>query len=234
MGKSCLASDKVRWRTDEKLGGVENDARAPFPMLLAIQFLMMYLVAFLSALLVDTIPVFAPPAWTILTFLIIKFSLNPWAVLLLGAVGSTIGRWILTLYIPKLAKNVLSCQEIDNMRFIGNKIGGRFWPSFTFVLIYSLTPLSTTALFTAAALVAIRSLYILPAFFLGKLGSDAVMIFTGTSAVDASRTFLDGTINWQSAVGASLSLALVLGIMFVDWMELLQNKKLRLHFRILA
>jgi hypothetical protein len=101
-------------------------------------------------------------------------------------------------------------------------------------LIYSLTPLSTTALFTAAALVSIRSLYILPAFFLGKLGSDAVMIFMGISAVDASSNFLDGTISWQSAVGASLSLALVFGIMIVDWMELLQNRRLRLHFRILA
>jgi hypothetical protein len=195
---------------------------------------MMYLVAFLSALVVDTIPVFAPPAWIILTFLIIKFSLNPWAVLLLGAFGSTIGRWILSLYMPKLADRLLSRREIKNMRFIGNRIGGRFWPSFTFVLIYSLTPLSTTALITAAALVKIRSLYILPAFFLGKLGSDAVMIFMGTSAVDASSNFLDGTISWQSAVGASLSLALVLGIMIVDWMELLQNGRLRFHFRILA
>src|SRR4051812_37178503 len=126
---------------------------------------MMYFVAFISALIVDTIPVFAPPAWIVLTFLILKFRLNPWIVLVLGAVGSTLGRWILSLYIPKVADKILSRRENENVRYIGKKIGKRFWPSFTFVLIYSLTPLSTTALFTAASLAGIRMLYILPPFF---------------------------------------------------------------------
>lgn len=87
---------------------------------------MMYVVAFFSALLVDTIPVFAPPAWTILVFLIIKFKLNPWIVLILGALGSTTGRWILSLYIPKVAHKILSHRENENVRYIGKKIGHRF------------------------------------------------------------------------------------------------------------
>jgi hypothetical protein len=37
-----------------------------------------YLLVFLAALAVDTIPVFAPPAWIVLVFLVIKFQLNPW------------------------------------------------------------------------------------------------------------------------------------------------------------
>jgi hypothetical protein len=36
-----------------------------------------YLVVFVAALAVDTIPVFAPPAWILLVILLVKFHLNP-------------------------------------------------------------------------------------------------------------------------------------------------------------
>ncbi|PYJ07821.1 MAG: hypothetical protein DMF06_14545 [Verrucomicrobia bacterium] len=55
-----------------------------------------YLLVFLAALAVDTIPVFAPPAWILLVFLLVKFHLNPWAVVVVGVTGSTIGRYLLT------------------------------------------------------------------------------------------------------------------------------------------
>ncbi len=194
----------------------------------------MYLVAFLSALIVDTIPVFAPPAWTILVFLIIEFKLNPWPVVALGAVGSTIGRWILSMYIPKVAGKILSRRENENVRYVGGRIGKRFWPSFIFVLIYSLTPLSTTALFTAAGIARIKMLHVLPAFFIGKFASDAVMVFSGKFAVEESKQILHGQFSWHSVVVALVSLVLILAIMFIDWKQLLENKKLRFHFKIWA
>jgi multidrug efflux pump len=46
----------------------------------------LYLAAFAAALLVDTIPVFAPPAWIILAFMIISWKLNPWGIIAAGAV----------------------------------------------------------------------------------------------------------------------------------------------------
>jgi hypothetical protein len=52
----------------------------------------MYLLVFLAALTVDTIPVFAPPAWIILVVLLLKFRLNPWVVVIVGDTGSTLGR----------------------------------------------------------------------------------------------------------------------------------------------
>jgi len=43
-----------------------------------------YLLVFLAALIVDTIPVFAPPAWTVLVLLLLTFNLNPWLVVIIG------------------------------------------------------------------------------------------------------------------------------------------------------
>ena len=42
---------------------------------------MWYLAVFLSAFAVDSIPLFAPPAWTVAVFLLVKFRLQPLIVL---------------------------------------------------------------------------------------------------------------------------------------------------------
>lgn len=102
------------------------------------------------------------------------------------------------------------------------------------MLIYSLTPLSTTALFTAAALSEVPMIYILPAFVLGKFGSDAVMIFSGKLAKEKSAELFKGQFSWPSLLVAAVSLLFLMAIMFIDWKELLQHKKVRFRFKIWA
>jgi hypothetical protein len=45
-----------------------------------------YLLVFFAALAVDTIPVFAPPAWILLVVLLVKFKLNPWLTVIIGVI----------------------------------------------------------------------------------------------------------------------------------------------------
>src|SRR4026207_1682346 len=113
---------------------------------------LLYLAAFAAALPVAAVPVFAPPAWTILAFIIVKWNPNPWAIIGAGAIGSVIGRYILTLYMPRLSARIFRRWENDNLSFLGKRLGGRFWQANTFVMLYAISPLSTTALFTAAGL----------------------------------------------------------------------------------
>src|SRR3954466_1814975 len=101
--------------------------------------LVVYVAAFAAALLVDTIPVFAPPAWTILAFIIVKWKLNPWGIIAAGAVGSVIGRYILTLYMPHVSAKIFRPKENDNISFLGKKLGGRFWHANVFVMLYAIS-----------------------------------------------------------------------------------------------
>src|SRR4051794_9939819 len=110
-----------------------------------------YMLVFFAALAVDTIPIVAPPAWTLLVLLLIAFHLNPSIVVVIGVVGSTLGRYILTLYIPKISARLVNRREDENLRFIGGKLRDAGWSTTLFVFLYTLTPLSTTALFTAVA-----------------------------------------------------------------------------------
>ena len=72
---------------------------------------------------------FAPPAWTILAFMIIKWNLNPWGIIATGALGSVIGRYILTLYMPHVSTKIFRRSEDAHISFLGLLMGNRSSPS---------------------------------------------------------------------------------------------------------
>jgi len=193
-----------------------------------------YVLVFFAALAVDTIPIFAPPAWILLIVLLVKFKLNPWLTVLIGVTGSTIGRYILTRYIPRISSRLVNRQEDANLRYIGHKIGKAKWSSAVFVFLYTLTPLSTTALFTAVAMARIkRPFHILAPFFLGRLITDGVLVFSGKYASANLRDLFHGEANWKSIVTLIAGLVVISTFLFVDWRQLLEHKKLRFRFKIL-
>jgi membrane protein YqaA with SNARE-associated domain len=192
-----------------------------------------YLGVFLASLAVDCVPFFAPPAWTVMVFFVAKFDLAPWPVAAIGAAGSTIGRFLLSRVIPVATMKVFNKKEHENIEFLGKKLGGKPRPAFIFTLLYSLTPLSTTALFTAAGIARVKPGPILVAFFIGKFISDAVMILAGKNAVTGIKDLFKGQADPKSVVFLALGLLMVAALLFVDWRELLQRKRLRLDFHVL-
>ena len=192
----------------------------------------MYGVVFLAALAVDIIPLLAPPAWTIAVFLLVRFHLNPLIVLLLCASGSTLGRYLMSLYIPRFANLFIKRRKTDDLEFLGKKLSQSLWQSWLFVFIYSVTPLSTTALFTAAGMGKVKPSHTLPPFFCGKLLSDAVMIFTGFYAANNFKHLVNGVYSPKAIVTLALGFMVIAGFLFLDWRALLQRKKLTFNFKI--
>jgi membrane protein YqaA with SNARE-associated domain len=192
----------------------------------------LYLAAFVSALLVDTVPVFAPPAWMVLAFIIVKWKPNPWGIIAAGAIGSVIGRYILTIYMPRVSARIFRRWEHANLSFLGKKLGGRFWHANTFVMLYAISPLSTTALFTAAGMAHVNPWNILPGFAIGKFVGDAWVLLTVKVTADEAVDLLHGKASWQTALTAAAGLLLISGVLFIDWRELFGRKKLRLNFAI--
>ena len=90
---------------------------------------MLYVAAFAAALLVDTIPVFAPPAWTILAFMIIKWNLNPWGIIATGALGSVIRPLHPDSLHAARVDEDLPPEQNANISFLGLLMGNRSSPS---------------------------------------------------------------------------------------------------------
>src|SRR5437868_9003311 len=142
----------------------------------------MYVLVFVAALVVDSIPVFAPPVWTVLVLLLLLFHLNPWVVVIIGVTGSTLGRYILSIYIPKVSSALVTRREDENLRYVGGKVTRAPFAAAVFVFLYTLTPLSTTALFTAAGVARVHPWHILAPFCRGRLFTAGVTLYTGMSA----------------------------------------------------
>ena len=187
---------------------------------------------FLAAVVTDSIPVIGPPVWTVMVFMLIKFDLNPWLVLAVGVPGSVVGRYILGLYVEKFSGKFLRPARTEDMKFAGRKLNGSLWRCWSFVLVYSLLPLSTTALFSAAGMAKIRPRLLLPPFFVGKFASDAVMLFSGRYALHSVADVVHGVFSPKGITTMLLGLVILAAFVFLDWRLLLEKKKVRLTFSV--
>lgn len=192
-----------------------------------------YFLVFICSMAVDIVPIPLPPAFTIMVLLQILFNLNIWAVVVIGVLGSVIGRYILTLYIPKLSGKIFKAAKNEDVQYLGDKLKQKGWKSQAAVLVYSLLPLPTTPLFIAAGMAKLKPYYIIPGFIIGKFISDAAAVFMGEYAVKNTQDLVHGMVNWKSIAGLILGLLLVAALLFVDWRTLLQQKKLKFKFHIL-
>ena len=191
-----------------------------------------YVLVFISSLLVDLIPFIGPPAWSVMVFFQIKFHLNIWLVLVAGVVGSAIGRYLMTLYIPLLTAKVINEKKDAELKFLGEKLSGEKWKIPLIVFIYTLIPVPTTPLFTAIAMAKIKPIVVIPPFFVGKFISDMVMVYLGKYAAENTIDMMHGLISWKTIAGLVIGLILIFSVLFIDWYSLLLKKKLKLNFSI--
>jgi membrane protein DedA with SNARE-associated domain len=191
-----------------------------------------YVYVFIAAFIVDSVPFFGPPAWTVMVFFQMRYHLNIWWVLIVGVTGSALGRYLLSKYIPYLSAKMIKKQKNEDIEFIGQKLGNNSWRIQLFVLLYTLVPLPSTPLFTAAGMAHIKARHIIPAFFVGKFISDMVMVLTGDYAVKNAKALTEGFLTWKTISGTAIGIILVFVFLFIDWRVLLQQKKFRLNFHI--
>lgn len=193
---------------------------------------LIYFFVFMASFLVDVIPFVGPPAWTVMVFFQIKFELNIWVVLLFGVTGSAIGRYYYSVYIRWLSHRYIKEEKNHDMHFLGSKLSDKGWKVQLFVLVYTLIPVPTTPLFTAAGVAGIRPLHIMPAFFVGKFISDALMVITGDYVAANISSLAEGMLNWQSLLGTAAGLIIISMFFFINWQKLLIEKKLQISFHI--
>ncbi len=191
-----------------------------------------YIVVFLGSLLFDVVPIPFPPAFTIMIFLQIKYDLNIWLVIVIGVMGSILGRYILTLYIPFIAGRIFKESKNEDVQFLGEKMKEKGWKSQMAIIAYSLLPLPTTPLFLAGGMAKIKPLYIIPAFFVGKFTSDTIVVNLGKYTSENAQNIIDGILSWKTITSLLIGLIFLFFVLFIDWRSLIQKNKFQLNFRI--
>lgn len=191
-----------------------------------------YLLVFAGALLFDIVPFPFLPAFTIMLFLQIVFQLDVWSVIVVGLVGSVLGRYILILYVPLIANKYLKLSKNRDIQFIGDKMNENKWKGQMVILAYSLLPLPTTPLFLTAGISKINAKYIIPWFVIGKFISDSIALHAGKYAAENTESIIENALSWQSIASLILSALLLFCLFFIDWRTLIQKNKFVLNFKI--
>lgn len=191
-----------------------------------------YIWVYLSSFLVDCVPVVAPPAWTLMLIIMVKFDLNPWSVALVGTMGTVSGRLVYgSVIVPWIGKKALGIEKESDLRFLGKKLSQHGWSTFTFVFLYSILPLSTTALFTATGLARVKKRYIIPPFFLGNLLGDGAILISGKYAIRNFSELYSGSYDLKNILLMLFGLTVMLLFLFIDWREMLTRKKLKMKWK---
>ena len=191
-----------------------------------------YLLVFIGAILFDIVPFPFPPAFTIMMFFQITFGLDVWWVVVIGVAGSVLGRYILLLYAPLIGQKYLKSEKNTDIEFLGKKMKENLWKGQLIILAYSLLPIPTTPLFLGAGISKIPTYYVIPGFIIGKFTSDAIALHAGKYAYENTQSIIDNALSWQSIGSLFVGLALIFGLLFVDWRTFIHTKKFVLDFKI--
>lgn len=185
-----------------------------------------YILVFLGAFLFDVIPFPFLPAYTIMSFLQIIFNLNIWLVVIIGVLGSVGGRYTLMLFSSRLASKYLNPEKNEDFQLLGAKMKESKWKGQLMVLTYSLLPLPTTPLFLGAGVSKLNPLYILPAFFIGRIVTNGLAVHMGSFAEESIQTIIQDSFSLKSLMSIVISILFFLAMFAIDWKALVMDKKL--------
>src|SRR3569833_569132 len=191
-----------------------------------------YALVFTGAFLFDVVPFPFPPAFTIKVLLQVVFGLDIWPVIVIGVIGSVFGRYVLTLYIPYLAKRIFKKSKNEDVQFLGDQMKEQGWKGQLAILAYTLLPLPTTPIFLASGMSRINAIYIMPMFLAGKFTSDAVTVHLGKYVTENAESILHNSVSWRSLLSFAIGTVFLSAVLFIDWRSLIHKKKFLLNFRI--
>jgi membrane protein YqaA with SNARE-associated domain len=182
----------------------------------------MLLLTWGAVFLVNLVPAFMPPTWSILAFFLIRFDLPLLPLALGGAVAATLGRLALALGARRLGPKILPADTLQNLTDLGRFLQTRRRWVGPAVLLYSFGPIPSNQLFMAAGLANLDLRVVAGAFFLGRVVSYTFFSHVADKAVDSlTDVFADSLTSPQMLLLELASLAILVAIAKIPWGKLL-------------
>lgn len=192
-----------------------------------------YIVAFALVFLNNLIPVFGPPTWSILSFIVLTYPISSLPLLVVvGVLGAAAGRAGLTFYSHHLIRNkILSKHMRDNIDHLKAHLIKNKWVASGLFLLDSLTPLPSDQLFIAYGLTGMPLVYAMVPFILGRLVTYSFWVYTANYVASSI-----SITSWSifSFFGGSF-IIVEIGLFFlvylfirIDWEYLIMHKGFRL------
>lgn len=194
---------------------------------------MIYLVASVIIIVINVVPAFMPATWTVVSYIYIKYEVALVFLALVGAVSSSLGRFLLAKISYKMTLPIFSIGTISNLAFIGQKIRGNPFKVFVFTFIWAISPVASNPLFIAVGMAGTKLKAVISGFFVGRSLSYFFLALTSKIIVDNFKEiFIGGFSNWTKILINIFGFVLIFIYLVIDWEKLLTEKKLKLCFPI--
>jgi len=185
-----------------------------------------YFGIFLVLIGVNASPILMPPSWIVLTsFYLLDPTLNIILLSMIGATGSTIGRFVLKK-ISSLFRKFVGDEQKSNLDIIGDYLNRKKFGYLIASFLFGATPLPSNVLFITYGLIRAKNLGIYVGFWFGRVLSYIVMIYFGNAVL---KPFLE--IFEDRLVGILLvDLTGIVAIIFfasINWALLITQRKLK-------
>lgn len=171
-----------------------------------------WLLLAISTVVVNTIPVFMPPTWTLLAWAHLGEGVPVLPLALVGAAGATTGRFLLARASRLFGDRLLPRRWKENTTALVNTIRSHKLGISTVVV------LPTNQLFIAVGLAGAPLFALLAAFGVTRFVSYVVWVVVADTAVSTLGDALHPTLGNNATVVAQLfSFVMLLVVMQIDW-----------------
>lgn len=203
----------------------------------------MFLASFATILiifLINIVPAFMPPTWTLLSMVGFHFNFSILALIIFSvfaAIASTSGRVILAMLSKRIIRDkVLSSTTLQNIDALKQNIEKRKVFTFSFFLFFAFSPLPSGQVFMAYGLTDLRLRTAVIPFFIGRLCS---YIFWALTASGVAEIVSFEDYKTKAFFGTYFVLAqlvafyLIYLFVKIDWKVLFEEKKIRFIKKII-
>lgn len=171
----------------------------------------------------NLMPAFGPPTWAALIFVRLKFGIPAAPLVIVGALSSAAGRWVLALAARRF-RGHLSPERRASLEAARAALEDRRTGTAAMLGLFLLSPLPSAQLFLAAGVTGVRLRPLVGAFLAGRLVTYSIYV-GGASVADRQ---LGGVLTrgLTSPLGIGLQFLMLGGLVAllrVDWVRVLQR-----------
>lgn len=185
-----------------------------------------YFGIFLILIGVNASPILMPPSWIILTsFYLIDPSLNVVILAMVGATGSTLGRFILKK-ISGLFRKFVAEEQKSNLDTIGTFLNNKKYGYVIASFLFGATPLPSNMLFIAYGLMRAKSIGIYVGFWFGRTISYIAMIYFGNAVLTPFLEIFEDRLTGILLIDG-IGVSMIILFASINWTLLITQRKLK-------
>ena len=185
-----------------------------------------YFGIFLVLIAVNASPLLMPPSWIVLTsFYLLDPTLNIVILSMVGATGSTIGRYFLKK-ISGFFRKFVGDEQKSNLDIIGDYLNRKKFGYVIASFLFGATPLPSNMLFITYGLMRAKNIGIYIGFWFGRVLSYIVMIYFGNAVLKPFLEIFEDRLMGILLVDI-VGIVVIIFFASINWSLLITQRKLK-------